>query len=73
MVLETDLYEYLPQLATPTVSTQLLGEAFEPEEKFENPDGTPIVFDTDYHGAHRGLNPLPGPFAAKERKIEVFG
>ena len=33
-----------------------------PEERFENPDGTSIIFDEDYLGRHRGLNALPGPF-----------
>ena len=32
----------------------------------ENPDGTDILFNTDYLGNHRGLNVLPGPFADKE-------
>ena len=36
--------------------------AFEPEEKFENPDGTPITFDTDYFGKKRRDSSLPGPF-----------
>ncbi len=29
------------------ISTDTLGMAFEPEEKFENPDGTPIVILED--------------------------
>ncbi len=61
--LETDLFEKLPEMETPTVSTALLGMAFEPEQSFENPDGSPIVFDTDYFGGHRSVSPLPGPFA----------
>ena len=63
--LDTNLYEYLPQFATPFVSTELLGEAFEPEQKFENSDGTPIFFNTDYHGQYQAVNPTPGPFACK--------
>lgn len=64
--LDTDLYEYLPKTACAMISTETLGMAFEPEEKFENPDGTPIVFQYDYFGARQEINPLPGPFAAKE-------
>lgn len=64
--LDTDLYEYLPKTACAMISTETLGIAFEPEEKFENPDGTPIVFQYDYFGARQEINPLPGPFAAKE-------
>ena len=60
--LETDLYDYLPGMATQVISTETLGEAFEPEQKFENPDGTPIVFQRDYFDGHRSANPLPGPF-----------
>ena len=71
--LETDLYRKLPSVKTPFVSTALLGEAFEPEEKFENPDGTPIQFDRDYFGRHREPNPLPGPFAqASEAEEALF-
>ena len=46
--LETNLYDFLSKFETPFVSTEMLGEAFEPEQKFESPDGTPIVFDQDY-------------------------
>lgn len=63
MTLTTDLFEKLPKLPVPVISTETLGEAFEPEQKFENPDGTPIVFTQDYFGAHCGASPLPGPFA----------
>ena len=48
------------------IHTSTLGEAFEPEECFENPDGTPITFDTDYLGNHRSLDVIPGPFASVE-------
>ena len=45
------------------ISTETLGEAFEPEEKFETPDGEEIVFDTDFYGRKRTGKILPGPFA----------
>ena len=45
------------------VTSDVLGKAFEPEERFENSDGTGIVFDSDYFGSHRGLRIMPGPFA----------
>ncbi len=45
------------------VDTGALGEAFEPEQPWENADGTPIVFDTDYFGRRRATA-VPGPFAA---------
>ena len=62
-VLNTNLYQILRELSTPFVSTELLGEAFEPEQKFECPDGTPILFDRDYFEERHGLHPTPGPFA----------
>ena len=64
--LETNLAELLGDFTCPVIDTETLGMAFEPEQKFENPDGTPILFDTDYFGGHRGVCVLPGPFAAKE-------
>lgn len=48
------------------INTDVLGKAFEPEQKFENPDGTPIRFDADYFGKQRGINVIPGPFANAE-------
>ena len=66
VLLDTNLYEFLPEFETGMVSTELLGEAFEPEERFENPDGSEIVFDRDYFGDPRGVNPLAGPFAKKD-------
>ena len=60
--LRTNLFEHMPKFETPFISTEILGEAFEPEQKFENPDGSPIQFDKDYFGTHRAVNPTPGPF-----------
>lgn len=65
-VLSTNLYEFLDGFAADMVNSDVLGKAFEPEELFENPDGTPITFDRDYFGEHRDLSVLPGPFARKE-------
>lgn len=65
-VLSTNLYDFLGDFADGMVNSDILGYAFEPEERFENPDGTDIVFDTDYFGNHRGIRVLPGPFAKAE-------
>ena len=62
-VLETNLYDFLGEYRTSMVDSDILGCAFEPEERFENPDGTAIVFDRDYFDDHRGIGVLPGPFA----------
>lgn len=68
--LKTDVYDYLPEFETGIISTELLGEAFEPEEKFENPDGSPITFDRDFFGVHRDIHPLAGPFAKREDAVK---
>ncbi len=62
-ILKTNLYEFIKDFRTAMISTETLGEAFEPEQRFENPDETDITFDVDYNGNHRSLNILPGPFA----------
>ncbi|MCR4903871.1 MAG: right-handed parallel beta-helix repeat-containing protein [Butyrivibrio sp.] len=60
--LRTNLYEYLPRNMTIPVSHDILGMAFEPEQFFENPDGSPVEFNEDYFGRGRGIYPLCGPF-----------
>lgn len=70
-ILKTNLYQNMPKLATATISTEKLGMAFEPEEKFESPDGKSIIFNQDYFGIHRTVNPMPGPFEQGTEKIEL--
>ena len=62
-VLQTNIYELLKDFRCGVVTSDTLGKAFEPEERFETPESETIVFDRDYYGAHRGTAPLPGPFA----------
>lgn len=65
--LNTNLYDVLPDISVPIICTETLGMAFEPEQMFENPDGTPIIFDRDFFGNKRNNKSLAGPFAcAKE-------
>ena len=64
--LDTNVYDYVPEGVCQMISTETLGMAFEPEEKFENPDGTPIVFQYDYFGGRQDIHPLAGPVASKE-------
>ena len=67
--LKTNLYDLLEEnndFRPGMIHSDLLGKAFEPEERFENPDGTPICFDSDYRGDHRSTVILPGPFASRE-------
>ena len=53
-------------------NTEVLGNAFEPEQPFENADGTPIQFDQDYFGNHRGVATVPGPYAGVEDAEKVL-
>ena len=63
-MLDTNVYELSRRLYPDAWSIPLsLEQAFEPEQPFENPDGTPIQFDADYFGSHRGVDVVPGPFA----------
>ena len=71
LLLESDLGKALAGIAAKPVCTASLEPAFEPEQPFEAPDGSPIAFDRDYLGALRSSAPLPGPFAAWENAITV--
>ena len=64
--LNTNLYELLGNFRDGMITSEGLGYAFEPEQRFEDPDGTAICFDRDYTGDHRGPAPLPGPFASAD-------
>ncbi len=63
-VLKTNVYEFIKGFACEMVDSDVLGKAFEPEQRFENPDGSTITLDTDYNGDVRGAGVIPGPFAA---------
>lgn len=64
--LDTNIYDCLKDFRGRMINTNALGMAFEPEQRFENPDGTDIQFDKDYFGGHRGVDVIPGPFANAE-------
>lgn len=64
--LDTNIYDCLKDFRGRMINTDALGMAFEPEQRFENPDGTDIQFDKDYFGGHRGVDVIPGPFANEE-------
>lgn len=73
VVLKTNLYDFMKPAGRELINTKKLGMAFEPEQKFENPDGTPIDFDTDYSGLRREDNPPAGPFAEGGTEKVVWG
>ena len=60
--LDTNVYDILKDFTSAQIDSDVLGKAFEPEQRFENPDGSTIHFDTDYFGNRRGDRTLPGPF-----------
>lgn len=63
---KTNLYDVIGSSgiapACKLIHTDDIMMAFEPEQKYENPDGTPITFDEDFLGKKRDEKPLPGPF-----------
>ena len=40
----TNLYDYLKDFSTGIITSDILGKAFEPEQRFEERDGSDIVF-----------------------------
>ena len=66
LFLKTNVYELLGDFRDGIINSDILGYAFEPEQRFENPDGTAILFNEDYLGSHRGAATIPGPFASGE-------
>ncbi|MBR1848927.1 MAG: right-handed parallel beta-helix repeat-containing protein [Lachnospiraceae bacterium] len=60
---ETNVLDFLPKANL--IESDALGMAFEPEERFENPDGSDIIFDVDYNGKSRVGHVVAGPFAGK--------
>ena len=71
-LLDTNVYELLKDFRDGIITSDLLGKAFEPEQRFENPDGTEIIFDRDYFGEHRGTEALPGPFTDEEQLLRTL-
>ena len=64
--LDTNLISLLGDYKNKIMCTEDLGRAFEPEQRFESPDGSDIIFDTDYFGNKRESSSIPGPFAAAD-------
>ena len=70
--LSTNLYDYLEGFNTGIINSDILGKAFEPEQRFEERDGSAIVFQSDILGNHRGVSTIPGPFADVKELEEVL-
>ncbi|MBP5603054.1 MAG: hypothetical protein J6X78_10060, partial [Treponema sp.] len=71
-VLKANLSELIGEYKTGVISTAMLGAAFEPEQRFENRDGSDIIFNEDFFGNHRGAHVVPGPFAELKDEIELL-
>ena len=70
--LRTNLFDVLGDFRCGMIHSDILGKAFEPDERYENPDGSPITFDRDYFGNTRSVAPLPGPFASADSLKEAL-
>ncbi|MCR4735559.1 MAG: right-handed parallel beta-helix repeat-containing protein [Treponema sp.] len=73
IMLKTNLYDFIPSEKCKLLKTEDIAPAFEPEENYENPDGSPITFDTDFFGNKRDDKPIAGPFVdGKEAGEKLF-
>ncbi len=70
--LESNLSGLQENMQGTLVATETLGIAFEPEQRYENPDGTPIIFDTDYNGRIRENHVTAGPFETISDRMVVW-
>lgn len=70
--LKNNLKDLIGDYSTGMISTTVLGYAFEPEQRFETPDGKDIIFNKDIFGNHRGASVIPGPFASLDDEIELY-
>lgn len=59
---ETNLGEFIGDMDCRLITSDILGNAFEPDQRFEAADGSEIVFDEDFSGNTRTGRIIPGPF-----------
>lgn len=71
-ILRNNIYKYIKDFNVNIINSDTLGKVFEPEQRFENPDGSDINFDLDYFNLNRKDKTIPGPFANKESNIIVY-
>lgn len=70
--LKTNLFDFLPAADGGILRTEDIAPAFEPEQRYENPDGSAVVFDVDILGKRRRGNAIAGPFASAEDAGEAI-
>jgi hypothetical protein len=69
-------WKKINDLQTETVTTERLGKSKFAKQNYEQPDGKPVIFDTDYLNAQRSAHPSPGPFELLNEgdcKIKAWG
>jgi alpha-N-arabinofuranosidase len=74
--LEMNVEKELLDIPAKVVSTETLGTVRIADAIFDDPNGGPIVLDTDYTGAHRAEKLIVGPIAgliAGFNRIKVWG
>ena len=74
--LELNVEKGMLEIPTEVYGTEKLGMPRITEAPYENPDGTPIVFDTDYLGQARSGQPAAGPMEGLKEgmnRILVWG
>ena len=74
--LEMNAEQSMLDIPTETVCTGTLGTARIVDAIYDDPDGNPITFDTDYTGAHRSEKPVAGPIEELKpgfNSIKVWG
>lgn len=72
ITINTNLYDLIGDYFEGIITTQTLGKAFEPEQRYETPEGEDIHFNEDYFGNHRGVSTIPGPFVSKRASQETL-
>jgi alpha-L-arabinofuranosidase len=74
--LEMNVQKEMLDIPAKTVSTETLGTVRIVDAIFDDPNGEPIVLDTDYTGAHRAEKPVVGPvegLKAGFNRMKVWG
>ncbi len=72
LTLRTNVFSLLDGFGDGIITSEVLGKAFEPEQRFEHPDGSDLILDVDYLGNHRGVSTIPGPFAQAMDSVTVW-
>jgi alpha-N-arabinofuranosidase len=74
--LEMNVEKEMLDIPAKTVSTETLGTVRIVDAIFDDPNGDPIVLDTDFTGAHRAEKPVVGPIEGLKagfNRMKVWG